>query len=317
MTHPVGIIGLGMIGEKVLREFLDHPSFAVLACWDINPIIRDQVQLRHPDAPIVGDDAQVFDQHEIELVYVATPPATHVEYGLKTIERNYALFMEKPLSIDLKEGERLVESAEVKGIRTAMNFGYGAGPVVDAMEELIAGGEIGNIHNIQIRYQFPSWPLPNQLSAANWIIYKNTGGFIREMFSHQVYLIHRLFGPLRVDTVEVAYPAEGNSAEDFAIAKLYSGDIPVWFMGGMGSPHAPRTSDFTIHGELGVLRIGAGHQLFVAEGGVWQEVSLNTNRSSMEARLDQLAARLEGEDNQLPTLRDGFEVQKVIERMLK
>lgn len=316
MAHTVGIIGLGMIGEKMLQEFLAHPSFFVLSCWDINPEVREQVQEKHPLAPVVERSTDVLDNSEVELIYIATPPETHVQYGLKVIDRKKVLFMEKPLSIDISESRKLVETAAVNKIRTAMNFGYGAGPIVDALENSIHSNKIGRIHNIEIRYQFPSWPLPNQLSAINWITKKKTGGLLREMFSHHVYLIHRLFGPLKVQTTKISYPHQEGASENFVIANLQTGDIAVWLMGGIGSPQTPRTSDFTINGEFGSLRIGEGHQLFYADDGVWKAFKLDSNRSSVEARLDQLVDLLGGIETHLPTVEDGLKVQEVIEKML-
>jgi len=316
MNHPVGIIGLGMIGENMMREFLAHPSFTVVASWDLNPQICSQIQADYPGVTIVNSAEQVFEHPEVELIYIATPPTTHVDYGLRVIELNKALFMEKPLSIDLVESQHLVESADNREIITAMNFGYGAGPIVDALEKAIHNNEIGDIQSIEIRYQFPSWPLPNQLSAASWITNKNTGGLVREMFSHHVYLIHRLFGFLTVRSAEISYPNQKGAAEHFILASLQTGKIPVWLMGGICSPQTPRSSEFTINGEFGSLRIGAGYQLFYAKNNTWHKYELESSRSAVEARLDQLAILLENKKSNLPTLRDGFEVQKVIENLL-
>lgn len=87
-------------------------------------------------------------------------------------------------------------------------------------------------------------------------------------------------------------------------------------MGGICSPQTPRNSDFTINCEYGSLRISEGNQLFYAQNNTWKEYELTSTRSSVEARLNQLAILLESKNSNLPTLRDGFEVQKVIEELL-
>jgi predicted dehydrogenase len=316
MTHTVGIIGLGMIGEKMLEEFLKHPAFTVAACWDLNSQICSKVKANYPQAPVVSNGDQVIEHPDTEIIYIATPPITHVDYGFQVLNQNKALFMEKPLAFDLEESRKLVEYAEKKGIPTTMNFGYAAGPIVDKLEHVIAKKEIGSIKSIEVRYQFPSWPLPNQLSAASWIINKNTGGMVREMFSHHVYLIHRLLGKLSIQSVDISYPNTEDTAEDFVLASLKTGDIPVRFMGGIGSPTTPRDSDFTLNGENRSIRISEGQQLLLAKDGDWLPFPYNTDRTAVEARLDQVGELLEGKISRLPTLRDGFEVQKVIEDLL-
>jgi predicted dehydrogenase len=316
MKHTVGIIGLGMIGEKVLAEFLNHPAFTVTAAWDLSQEVCKHVKASQPAAPIVSSAEQVLNARETELIYIGTPPATHVEYGLKVIELGKALFLEKPLSLSLTDSQRLVESAEKHKISTAMNFGYGSGPVVVALQDALDRKLLGRILSIEVRYQYPSWPLPNQLSAASWITSRKTGGMLREMFSHHVYLIHRILGPLSVTTAEFSYPPEKDATETFAIARLQTGGIPVWFMGGLGSPHTPRDSDFTINGELGALRITEGQQLLMARNGTWVDYPIDSVPTAMQARLNQLAELLEGKACKLPTIRDGFEVQKVIDTLV-
>jgi predicted dehydrogenase len=316
MKHTVGIIGLGMIGEKVLAEFLDHPAFTVKAAWDLNVDICNHVKKILPDTPIVASAEEVLNDQATELIYIGTPPTTHVEYGHKVINLGKALFMEKPLSLNINDSQHLVESAESHNVYTAMNFGYGSGPVVDAIQDALDKRLLGRILSIEVRYQYPSWPLPNQLSAASWITSRKTGGMLREMFSHHVYLIHRILGPLSVRTAEFNYPPEKDMTETFAIARLQVGDVPVWFMGGLGSPHTPRDSDFTINGQLGALRITENQQLLLAKDGTWVDYPIAKTPTAMQARLSQLAKLLEGKTCTLPTLRDGLDVQKVIDTLV-
>lgn len=316
MVHPVGIIGLGMIGGSMLEEFLTHPSFSVPICWDLNPEICRRIKEKHPSVPIASSAEQVLQHSNIEMVYIATPPVTHVAYGLSIIDLGKALFMEKPLAISLEEGRKLVESAEHNSIKTAINFGYGAGPVVEALENALTQQEIGKITSIEVRYEYPSWPLPNQLSAASWITNRHTGGMVREMFSHQVYLMLRLFGPLSVNWAKITYPAEPDAAETFIQASLQTGDIEIRFMGGIGSLETPRYSNFTINGTHGSLRLDENAGLVYAKNGSWQPYPSNSTRTAAQARLDQIANLLEGKPSTIPGLRDGYETQKVIENLI-
>lgn len=316
MTHSIGIIGLGMIGESMLAEFLDHPEFTVVACWDLNPEICSQIRTRYPAVPVVSSSEEVIEHADTEMIYIATPPMTHVDYGIQVFGQKKALLMEKPLALDLYEGKRLVELAAQTGLPNTMNFGYAAGPVVETLEKIVANREVGQVLSIEIRYEFPSWPLPNQLSAASWITNKFTGGMVREMFSHHVYLIHRLFGHLKVNMSWLSYPETENSAEAFALASLQAGEIPVWFMGGIGSLKTPRNSNFTINGKEGVVRISEKQQLYSGQAGEWVPYQMEKTQTASQARLDQIAQMLNGKPTTLPTIQDGYEVQSVIEDLL-
>ena len=317
MTFQVGIIGLGMIGGSMLQEFLNHPAFTVGGVWDRNDEINNQIASRFSNVPIAQDAASIIEHPDIDLVYIATPPVTHVPYGLQVIGAGKALLCDKPLAIDLEEGRHLVAAAEEKGVKTAVNFVYGAGHIVETIEQQLNSGALGTPQNIEVRYQFPSWPLPNQLSAARWIVKRDEGGMVREMFSHFVYLIHRLFGELTVNSTVLHYPEGENAAESFVLASLETDGLPVWLMGGVGSPTAPRESELTIHGTEASLRLGNLYGLAITNNGTWQELPVAPAAPSpAQARLSELARLLAGQSTTLPDLQAGLRVQAVIETML-
>ena len=318
MLFNVGIIGLGMIGESMLVEFLNHPAFNVRAVWDLDYKVNKHISNRFPKVQLAKDATAIIEDPHIHLVYVATPPTTHVDYAWQIIRAKKALFCEKPLAIDLAASQDLVDAVEEKGIISAMNFIYGAGDCVEAIENELNSGSLGAPQSIEIRYQFPSWPLPNQLSAANWITKRDQGGMVREMFSHFVYLIHRLFGPLEINATFLHYPDNNNTSESFVLASLRTGNIPIWLMGGIGGTAAPRESEFTIHGTLASLRLENLYDVFVSDDGSWCQIPIKrVLASGAQDRLSELALLLAGKSSKLPDLRAGLQVQEVIEKMLK
>lgn len=317
MTFKVGIIGLGMIGESMLQAFLEHPAFVVGSVWDRNEAINRQIAGRFPSVPIAPDAASIIGHPDIDLIYIATPPVTHVEYGRQVIAAGKALLCDKPLAIDLAEGRWLVETAVNHNTPTAMNFVYGAGHLVETIEQQLNAGALGTPQSIEVRYQFPSWPLPNQLSAASWITKRNEGGMVREMFSHFVYLLQRLFGEVTVKSTVLRYPEGENAAESFVLAHLEAGGLPIWLMGGIGSAAAPRESELTIHGSQASLRLGNLYNLAITKNGTWQPLPIAPDAPTpVQARLSELANRLAGEPTNLPDLQAGLRVQEVIETML-
>jgi UDP-2-acetamido-3-amino-2,3-dideoxy-glucuronate N-acetyltransferase len=65
---------------------------------------RDVRWSSHPD--------DILKDKDIAGVMVATPAETHYEVGKKVLAAGKDLFVEKPLTVDLKEGRKLVKAAE-------------------------------------------------------------------------------------------------------------------------------------------------------------------------------------------------------------
>ena len=86
-----GIIGLGVIGRTFLREMRAHASFEVVAAWDPNEAARAAVSAEMPDQTLVDAAEGIFTDPDIELVYVASPPASHCEHIEATLAAGKAV----------------------------------------------------------------------------------------------------------------------------------------------------------------------------------------------------------------------------------
>ena len=90
----VGIIGLGMIGESMLGEFIDHPAFSVYTVWDINDALNKQISDRYPLVQIAKSAIEIIDDPLVHVVYLATPPTTHIDYAWHIVRAKKVLFCE-------------------------------------------------------------------------------------------------------------------------------------------------------------------------------------------------------------------------------
>ena len=101
MAHGIGIIGLGIMGERMLRYVRRHPDFRVPAAWDPADESAAKLMALAPETRFARDAADLAGDPAIDCVYVATPPATHLAYADLAFDRGKALFCEKPLAVDL------------------------------------------------------------------------------------------------------------------------------------------------------------------------------------------------------------------------
>ncbi|WP_116597167.1 Gfo/Idh/MocA family protein [Primorskyibacter marinus] len=81
----------------------------------------------------------------VDLVTVATPNSTHFEITKAFLEAGFNVLCEKPMTMQVDEGEEIVRIAEATGKICAVNYCYSAYPMVRQARAMVAAGEIGKV----------------------------------------------------------------------------------------------------------------------------------------------------------------------------
>jgi len=316
MAHKVGIIGLGVVGRRTLANMTAHDGFEVVAAWDPS---AEACALAAEDVRglAVAEDAGGVFASAAELVYIATPPLHHEEYVIATVEAGKAIFCEKPLGIDVARSRALAERVEASGLPNAVNFVFASAPAAVVLGERVRAGELGAIAGLDIRLHFAVWPREWQ-AAADWLRFRDQGGFVREVLSHFVFLAGRLTGgPLVIAGCSVAYPG-GEAAETAIAARLEGGGAQVTVAGSTGGT-GPDQVELTVWGERASCRLTDWYRLWRSDGGDWEELLTEFAAPRIEAymaQLDNLAALLDRRPHTLPDFREALGVQELIEALL-
>jgi len=309
--HRIGVIGLGVMGRRMLAAVSTHPAFEAAAAWDLNPKALEAaggLRIEPPEAMASAKD--------LALIHIATPPSTHIPLARLMIGAGKAVLCEKPLAVDLAGARRLVE--ESRGARQAVNFPFASSTAVETLERRIREGRAQRT-SVEIRFHFSEWPRTWQREAAGWLAKRAEGGFVREVFSHFAYLTDRLIAPLKIRWSRVTFPADGVASETYVMAELVGGGIPVRVSGGVGGA-APDFNEWTIHGASRSFRLvdwGARIQASTGEGG-WEDVRPDREaKPRLHDQLDRLDALIRGEKpSPLPDFAAGLRVAEVVEGLL-
>ena len=81
MKHKFAIIGLGIMGRRMLENVLRHPQLEVCGLWE--PAAESVAKTRFilPNAPL-AQSAQAA-MHEAHVVYLACPPGPRKTFALE------------------------------------------------------------------------------------------------------------------------------------------------------------------------------------------------------------------------------------------
>lgn len=109
-----GIIGMGGVGVHLGREVLEHPDTGIEAVVDVNEanLRRAAEEFGVDESACYTDDEEMYAEHDLDAVIIATPPAFHYDQILDAFDRDLHVLCEKPLVVDVPEAREIVERTE-------------------------------------------------------------------------------------------------------------------------------------------------------------------------------------------------------------
>lgn len=316
MTVKTAIIGLGIMGRRMLEHMQRHDGYQVVAMWDPETGACDAAQAMAPDVSCVGAPEQAIAA--ADLVYLACPPAPRKTYALQAAAAGKAVFLEKPLGVDIAESEKLVDALAKDGVPAAVNFTQAAGAALTDVSASVDAGALGDVLGVDIVVTYSSWPRDWQI-AADWLRFRDEGGMTREVISHFLFFSERILGPLNVVWARPSYPAKAALCETHLLARLEDANgRPVSILASVGGAQ-PDRQEVTIKGTKTSRRISTFSIDAVSDGGPFQETAPQPDDPravGLKAQLDDLLLCLAGQPHRLATPTEAMRVQRLVETML-
>ena len=317
MTIKVAIIGLGIMGRRMLEHMQLHSDYEPDYLWDPEENACKLAVKENPQAHIMENPSDAIKA--ADLVYLACPPVVRKAYALEAARSGKALFLEKPFGVDVEDSVDLVAKLEGYAVPTAVNFSQASGIALTDLLEAKDRGDMGSILGVDMIITYPSWPRQWQ-KEADWLRFKAEGGMTREVISHFLFFSERVLGPLKVVSANTTYPDDPLLCETEVLARLESRQgCPVNILASVGGVQ-PDRQEFTIKGSLKSRRISEFYK--DAESGGGEFIMLRDDPSdpraiSLKGQLDDLSLNVKGLPNRLATIQEALRVQRLVEFILK
>jgi len=316
MAISTAIIGLGIMGRRMLEHMLLHPEYNVTGFWDPDPAACDTAHVIAPHVPLSPDAQSAIAS--ADLVYLACPPVPRKAYALAAASTGKAVFLEKPLGVDIAESRAMVEALKRAAVPAAVNFTQAAGDALTDVQAAARAGELGQLVGADIFLTYAQWPRLWQ-QEADWLRFAAEGGMTREVVSHFVFFAERVLGPLTLDWAVSDTPDGTDLCETHVAARLSTRTGQhVAIMGSVGGAQ-PDRQELTIKGSKASRRISDFYRDAVSSGEAFQALGqepLDPRAESLRAQLDDLALLVAGKPNRLATLDEALRVQILIEGIL-
>lgn len=319
----IGVIGLGVMGLRMLERLQGHARLQVARVWDANPDTCARVLQLYPDLPAATSAEQLIADPQLHGLYIATPPAAHMHLSALGFDAGLAVLCEKPLTVSFDAARKLVRRIADENLRAAVNFSLASSHGLDCLQYNFGPAStqpMGELQDVRIDLAFAAWPRPWQMAAGPWLSERVEGGFAREVLSHFIFVLQRVLGPAVVWSSKPTYPPDGHGAETALEAELRVDEVPVHVKGWV-SPLvvAPDRNRMVWRAQWGSLTVRDWYGVSGQRKGGVEESLGEPDELRARAQADQLAqwvAMIEGRSHLLPGFAEALAVQETIEAML-
>jgi predicted dehydrogenase len=108
----LGFIGVANRGGQLLDAFMTHQDMEIVALCDVDQrtLARAKQKVGSP-VQTYTDFRELYDRQDMDAVVIATPDHWHAVQTVMACDAGKDVYVEKPLSITVHEGRRMVEAA--------------------------------------------------------------------------------------------------------------------------------------------------------------------------------------------------------------
>lgn len=182
----LGFIGLGQQAMYLLNGFIGIPGVHVVAGSDVYGIKRERFLRRvnkhyadtgsKVDVEVYENYNDLMAREDIDTVVIATPDHWHAFIAIQACNAKKNVYLEKPLTFTIKEGQTLVRAVRDNGVILGVGSQQRSDPNFQHAVKMVQEGKIGKIERVNAYvgapptpYNLPEEPVPADLNWPLWL----------------------------------------------------------------------------------------------------------------------------------------------------
>jgi predicted dehydrogenase len=204
----MGVIGYGYWGPNIVRNFSTASGSQVAMVCDMNQQTLKKVKNMYPQVRVTSDCDELIKDPGIDAVAIATPVFTHHELAKKALEAGKSVFVEKPFTYTVAEGEELIELAEKKKLKIMVDHTFLYTGAVRKIKQLLEDNVLGDL------YYFDS-------VRVNLGLFQHDVNVVWDLATHDIAIMDYLIGKKPQAVVATGSGHFDRGLEDIAYLTFY------------------------------------------------------------------------------------------------
>jgi predicted dehydrogenase len=304
----VGLIGCGWYGKCDLLRLIQVAPVEVISLCDVDRAMLTEAaeivahrQASHKKPRTYGDYRAMLKEKDLDIVLIATPDHWHALPMIAAVEAGADVYVQKPISVDVIEGEAMVAAARKHRRVVQVGTQRRSTPhLMEARDAIIKPGRLGKIGLVEVYCYYhmragenpPDTTPPNNLDYEMWtgpapirpynrLVHPRSwrsfmeygNGIVGDMCIHMLDMVRWLLGlgwPHRISSsggILVDKQSKANIT-DTQTATFEFGELPiVWEHRTWGHPPDPQYPwGATLYGDQGTLKLSVQSYDFIPFG---------------------------------------------------
>ncbi|NPV06509.1 MAG: Gfo/Idh/MocA family oxidoreductase [Anaerolineae bacterium] len=256
----VGVVGAGIMGRLHSRIVSEHPRARMVGVCDTNRIRADELAAQH-SVPACTDIADLLAM-PLDAVIVAVPDFAHFQPVMAALEAGKHVLVEKPLTTDVAEGEKIAAKVAETGLIFSVNYSNRWISAYAQAKQAIDSGQVGDIlwayarknDTISVATDMLSW---SAASSPAWFLSSHDIDYVRWCMGCEAVEVfatgqRRVLSALGIDTydgIQALVRFETGAGAIFESGWVYPNSFPttvdsmIELVGSDGVIHMDRTRE--------------------------------------------------------------------------
>ncbi len=304
----VGLIGCGWYGKSDLFKLIQVAHVEVVSLCDVdqkhleeaaNLVSQRQESGKKPR--LYQDYRKMLAEKDLDIVLIGSPDHWHALQAIEAMESGAHLYLQKPISLDILEGEAILETARKLGKKVQVGTQRRSTPhLIEGKKNIVDAGLLGKISHVEMccyynmrwnanppvqqvpdhfDYDFWSGPAPLRpfigLPHGKWRAFMEYGnGIVGDMCVHMLDAVRWMLGlgwPKKISSTGGIYVQKDSIANtsDTQTAIFEFNELNcVWQHRSWGTPTDPEYPwAFFIYGEKGTFKGSVFQYEFIPNNG--------------------------------------------------
>ncbi|MEH6746221.1 MAG: Gfo/Idh/MocA family oxidoreductase [Maribacter arcticus] len=201
----MNIIKWGIIGCGDVAEVKSGPAFQQVENSNLVSVMRRNTEkaksfaVRHHVPHWTTNANDILNNKDINAVYIATPPSTHLEYALQAIHAGKHVYLEKPMTLNVEQAKQICAAVENSTSKLTVAHYRRKLPAFLRVKALLDNRKIGEVTHVDIEILQPKKTNLVTDTEENWRINPQIsgGGYFYDLAPHQIDLMIHYFGPIK------------------------------------------------------------------------------------------------------------------------